>query len=81
MPDLPRHTVKQPTSATLGTAGARGDLPRDVEVDEFATLPRAAAMGTLVGWAATRQSREEVCSRLCRRADIILCGAAFSYRR
>jgi hypothetical protein len=40
-------------------------------------------MGTLVGvgWAATRQSPEEVRSRLCRRADIILCGAAFSYRR
>jgi len=38
-------------------------------------------MDTLVGFAATRQSPEELRSRLCRRADIILCGAAFSYRR
>jgi hypothetical protein len=44
----------------------RRDLPRDVEVDELATLLQAAAMGTWVGCAA---------------ADIILCGAAFSYRR
>jgi len=65
----------------MGTAGAQGDLPRDVEVDELATLLQAAAMGTLVGWTATRQSPEEVRSRLCRRADVILCGAAFSYRR
>jgi len=60
---------------------ARGDLPRAIEVDELATLLQAAAMGALVGCAAIRQSPEELCGRLCRRADIILCGAAFSYRR
>jgi hypothetical protein len=50
-------------------------------VDELATLLQAAAMDAWVGCAATRQSPEELCSRSCRRADIILCGAAFSYRR
>jgi len=59
----------------------RGDLPPAIEADELATLLQAAAMDTSVGCAATRQSPEELRSWLCRRADIILCGAAFSYRR
>jgi AcrR family transcriptional regulator len=59
----------------------RGDLPRDVDVDELAALLQAATMDALVGWAATNQSSSALRANLCRRADVILCGAAVSYRR
>jgi AcrR family transcriptional regulator len=59
----------------------RGDLPRDVDVDELAALLQTATMDALVGWAATTQSSTSLRSNLCRRADVILCGAAVSYRR
>ncbi len=38
-------------------------------------------MDALVGWAATNQSSPALRDILCRRADVILCGAAVSYRR
>jgi AcrR family transcriptional regulator len=59
----------------------RGDLPRDVDVDELAALLQTATMDALVGWAATTQSSASLRANLCRRADVILCGAAVSYRR
>lgn len=59
----------------------RGDLPGDVEVEELARLLQAATMDAVVSWAATQQSPADLCDRLCRRADVILCGAAASYRR
>ena len=59
----------------------RGDLPRDVDVAEVAALLEAATMDALVGWAATDQSSTALRKTLCRRADVILCGAAVSYRR
>jgi AcrR family transcriptional regulator len=59
----------------------RGDLPREVEVDELAALLQTATMDALVGWAATDQSAAALRRNLCRRADVILCGAAMSYRR
>ena len=59
----------------------RGDLPRDVEVSEFAALLQVATMDALVGWSATDQSTADLRRRLCRRADVILAGVAVSYRR
>lgn len=60
---------------------SHGDLPRDVEVSEFAALLQVATMDALVGWSASTQSTEELQRRLCRRADVILYGVALSYRR
>ncbi len=62
-------------------AADRGDLPRDVDVPELGALLQTATMDALVGWAATKQSSTALRGVLCRRADIILCGAAVSYRR
>ncbi len=62
-------------------AADRGDLPRDVDVPELGALLQTATMDALVGWAATKQSSTALRGALCRRADIILCGAAVSYRR
>jgi AcrR family transcriptional regulator len=62
-------------------AADRGDLPRDVDVPELGALLQTATMDALVGWAATNQSSTALRQVLCRRADIILCGAAVSYRR
>jgi AcrR family transcriptional regulator len=62
-------------------AAGRGDLPREVDVDEVAALLQAAAMDALVGWAATAQTAATLRTTLCRRADVILSGAAVSYRR
>jgi AcrR family transcriptional regulator len=59
----------------------RGDLPRDVDVEELGAMLQAATMDALVAWAATDQSARALEGVLCRRADIILCGAAVSYRR
>jgi len=59
----------------------RGDLPVDVDVAELASLLQAATMDALVGWSATDQSSTALREALCRRADVILCGAAVSYRR
>ena len=39
------------------------------------------ARASMVGWAASDQSSVELQRTLCRRADVILCGAAVSYRR
>jgi AcrR family transcriptional regulator len=62
-------------------AADRGDLPRDVDVTDLGALLQAVTMDALVGWAATDQSALALQSTLCRRADVILCGAAVSYRR
>ncbi len=62
-------------------AADRGDLPRDVDVPELGALLQTATMDALVAWAATSQSSTALRAVLCRRADIILCGAAVSYRR
>lgn len=59
----------------------RGDLPRDVEVEEFASLLQSATMDALITWSASEQSPTELEHRLCRRADVIICGVAVSYRR
>jgi AcrR family transcriptional regulator len=59
----------------------RGDLPPDVDVQELASLLQAATMDALVAWAATDQSSAALGRSLCRRADVILCGAAVSYER
>jgi len=67
--------------AVIGYAADHGDLPRDVDVDEVAALLQAATMDALVGWAATDQTATELRATLCRRADVILSGAAVSYRR
>jgi AcrR family transcriptional regulator len=64
-----------------GYAIERGDLPRDVEVDEFASLLQSATMDALITWSASEQSSAELERRLCRRADVIICGVAVSYRR
>lgn len=62
-------------------ATSRGDLPRDVEVPELAALLQAATMEALVSWAASQETEDQLRQRLCRRADVILCGVAVSYRR
>jgi len=80
MPDTPRG-VGEAFAAVVRYAIERGDLPRDVEVEELATLLQAATMDALLGWAASRHPPEVLRARLCRRADVILCGAAVSYRR
>lgn len=67
--------------AVLTYACERGDLPRDVEVDELAALLQAATMDALLRWAATDAPASALQDALCRRADVILCGAAVSYRR
>jgi AcrR family transcriptional regulator len=59
----------------------RGDLPSDVDAYELAALLQAATMDALVGWAASKQSAAALRKTLCRRADIILCGAAVTYAR
>jgi hypothetical protein len=59
----------------------RGDLPAEVDVQEVAALLQAATMDTLVGWAATTQTPSALRRRLCRRADVVLRGAAVSYGR
>ena len=59
----------------------RGDLPRDVEVEEFASLLQSATMDALITWSASEQSPTELEHRLRRRADVIICGVAVSYRR
>ena len=60
---------------------SRGDLPRDVEVDELAALLQVATMDALISWSASRQTAADLRRRLCRRADVILGGVAISYRR
>ncbi len=67
--------------AVLRYAIERGDLPPGVDVEEVAALLQAATMDTLVAWAATTQTPSALRRRLCRRADIVLCGAAASYGR
>jgi AcrR family transcriptional regulator len=67
--------------AVVRYARDRGDLPREVEVDELAALLQAATMDALVSWAATTQTSTTLRKTLCRRADVILSGAAVSYRR
>ncbi|HEX4018633.1 MAG TPA: helix-turn-helix domain-containing protein [Frankiaceae bacterium] len=58
----------------------RGELPKAVDVEEVAALLQAATMDTLVAWAATTQTPSALRRRLCRRADIVLGGAAASYQ-
>lgn len=67
--------------AVMRYAIERGDLPPDVEVEEVAALLQAATMDTLVAWAATTLTPSALRRQLCRRADVILCGAAVSYGR
>jgi AcrR family transcriptional regulator len=71
----------QAFEAVMRYAIERGDLPAGVEVEEVAALLQAATMDTLVTWAATTQTPSALRRRLCRRADIVLCGAAASYAR
>ena len=59
----------------------RGELPDEVDAYEIAALLQAATMDALVGWAATTQTAGALRKTLCRRADIILRGAAVSYTR
>jgi AcrR family transcriptional regulator len=66
--------------AVLTHARDRGDLPDDVDVDELAALLQAATMDSLVRWAGSAQSSSALRDALCRRADVILRGAAESYR-
>jgi hypothetical protein len=60
-------------------ATGRGDLPGGVDEAEVAALLQAAVMDALVGWAATDQAASGLQQSLCRRADVILRGAAASY--
>jgi len=59
----------------------RGDLPSAVDVHELGALLQAVTMDALVGWAATDQSAAALRRGLCRRADVVLRGAAVSYGR
>ncbi len=59
----------------------RGELPSEIEIAEVAALLQAATMDTLVAWSATTQAPSALRRRLCRRVDIVLCGAAASYGR
>ena len=59
----------------------RGDLPGDVEIEDLAATLQAATMDALVSWAATTQTSTALSATLCRRADVILCGATVSYQR
>ena len=67
--------------AVMRYAIERGDLPPALEVEEVAALLQAATMDTLVAWAASTQTPSALRRRLCRRADVILSGAAASYSR
>jgi hypothetical protein len=67
--------------AVLKYAIERGDLPPAIDVEEVAALLQAATMDTLVAWAATTQTPSALRRRLCRRADIVLTGAAASFGR
>jgi AcrR family transcriptional regulator len=78
LPETPRG-FGQGFHAVLEYARDRGELPSDVEVDELASLLQAATMDALVRWAATTQSASGLRAALCRRADVILRGAAASY--
>lgn len=78
LPESPRG-FGQAFHAVLHYARERGDLPDDTEVDELASLLQAATMDALVRWAATTQSATALRAALCRRADVILRGAAASY--
>jgi hypothetical protein len=80
VPDEPRGFAVAFEDVVRYAVG-RGDLPRDVDVRELGALLQAATMDALVGWAATDQSSAALRRSLCRRADVILCGAAVSYRR
>jgi AcrR family transcriptional regulator len=67
--------------AVLRYAIERAELPPAIDVEEVAALLQAATMDTLVAWAATTQTPSALRRRLCRRADIVLSGAAASYGR
>ncbi len=57
----------------------RAELPKAIDVEEVAALLQAATMDTLVAWAATTQTPSALRRRLCRRAEVVLLGAAASY--
>ena len=78
LPETPRG-FGQAFHTVLAYGRDRGDLPAGVEVDELASLLQAATMDALVRWAATTQSPSSLRTALCRRADVILRGAAASY--
>jgi AcrR family transcriptional regulator len=63
---------------TMVAAYARdvGDLPPGVDVEELGRLLQAATMDALIMWASSRQSPASLRTTLCRRADIVLRGAA-----
>lgn len=65
--------------AILRYASERGELPSEVDLDELASLLQAVTMDALVRWAATTQSAGALRATLCRRADVVLRGAAASY--
>jgi AcrR family transcriptional regulator len=78
VPETPRgfgqvfHTVLQ-------YARDRGELPPAADLDELASLLQAVTMDALVRWAATTQTPAALRATLCRRADVVLRGAAVSY--
>jgi AcrR family transcriptional regulator len=84
------HTATEPDE-TMGfgkafeivIAHARecGDLPPEVEVNELALLLQAVTMDALVAWSASTMTAAQLAGMLRRRADVILSGAAVSYRR
>jgi AcrR family transcriptional regulator len=60
----------------------RGDLPGDLaeaEVEDLAALLHVATLDALVRWASTAQTEAGLRDTLCRRAGIILRGAAASH--
>jgi AcrR family transcriptional regulator len=75
------HDFGEVFESVVRHAVEQGELPPEVDVVELGTLFRAATMDALVGWAASAQSSKGLRRTLCRRADVILSGAAASYRR
>ncbi|HVN52152.1 MAG TPA: helix-turn-helix domain-containing protein [Acidimicrobiales bacterium] len=84
------HTGSRPEDAkSFGEAFQRvvryavdsGELPAAVDVAELGVLLQAVTMDALVAWAATDQSAAALRRGLCRRADVVLRGAAVSYGR
>lgn len=59
----------------------RGVLPGDVDVFELAALLHAGTLDALVRWSSSEQSTVVLRRNLCRRADVVLRGAAISYAR
>ncbi|MGZ4703918.1 MAG: TetR family transcriptional regulator [Acidimicrobiales bacterium] len=79
MPETPRG-FGEVFQTVLEYGRERGDLPQGTDVDEVTSLLQAATMDALVRWAATTQTATDLRATLCRRAELVLCGATVSYR-